>query len=187
MANPLGAPRLAVCGIVVAALIVLHGTRASAAHPLDSLSSEEIAAAVAVLREAGDIDAATRFALIDLDEPPKAEVLAWKPAQPFIRKAFIVARRDRTVYEAVVDLGARKVERWEPVPNVQSGLVVEELEDAGRITRADPGQPRHARVRRTSPAWANRQPAEARFSRWTGMRSAGTNGRSISAWDSASA
>jgi primary-amine oxidase len=69
----------------------------SAAHPLDPLSREEIVAAVALLREAGHSDAATRFALIELDEPLKADVLAWKPAESFTRKAFIVARRDRTV------------------------------------------------------------------------------------------
>jgi len=59
-------------------------------------------------------------------------VLAWKPGQPFTRKAFIVVRRDRTVYEAVVDLGARKVERWEAIPNVQTGLAAEELDDASQ-------------------------------------------------------
>ena len=140
MTTLLGSPSLsALCRTIVASLIVLYGACASVAHPVDSLSREEIAAAVAVLREAGHIDAATRFALIDLDEPRKADVLAWKPADPFIRKAFIVARRDRTVYEAVVDLGARKVERWQAIPNVQSGLVDEELQDAERITKADPG------------------------------------------------
>jgi primary-amine oxidase len=139
MSNPLRPGLFTMCRTIVAALVVLHGSRAFAAHPLDSLSREEVATAVVVLQEAGDIDAATRFALIDLDEPSKVDVLAWKPAQPFIRKAFIVARRDRTVYEAVVDLGARKVERWEAIPNVQSGLVAEELQDAGRITRADSG------------------------------------------------
>src|SRR6266481_3826747 len=89
---------------LVAALIILHSARALAAHPLDPLSSKEISAAVSVLRASGEIDAETRFALIDLDEPPKADVLAWKPRQRFVRRAFIVARRDRAVYEAVVDL-----------------------------------------------------------------------------------
>jgi primary-amine oxidase len=95
--------------------------------------------AVGVLRAAGEIDAATRFALIDLDEPPKADVLAWKPGQPFARKAFIVARRRRTVYEAVVDLSAHKLERWEAVPNVQSAILAEEWKEAQQITRADSG------------------------------------------------
>jgi primary-amine oxidase len=125
------------CRIIVALLIVMHGVRASVAHPLDSLSSEEIAMTVAVLRVAGHVDAGSRFALIDLDEPPKADLLSWKPPQPLSRKAFVVVRRDRTVYEAVVDLAGRKVERWEAIRGVQSALVDGELVEGGRITRAD--------------------------------------------------
>jgi primary-amine oxidase len=124
---------------LIAALAVLHVAYAVAAHPLDPLSNMEIAAAVAVLRQAGDIDAATRFALIDLDEPVKQEVLAWKPGQPFVRKAFVVARRDRTVYQGVVDLGARRVERWQAVPHVESAILNEEIENAQQITIADSG------------------------------------------------
>jgi primary-amine oxidase len=126
------------CRIIFAVLIASHAVSASVAHPLDSLLNEEIATAVAVLREAGNVDAATRFALIDLDEPPKRDVISWNPAQPVARKAFVVVRRDRIVYEAVVDLSSRKVERWEVVPGVQSGLVTSELDEGGRIVRADP-------------------------------------------------
>ncbi len=111
----------------------------AASHPLDALSSEEIETAVAVLREAGQVDSATRYALIDLDEPAKEAVLAWQPGQPFPRKAFVMARRDRTVYEAVVDLAARKVERWQKIPGVQSGILVEEWTKAQETTVADPG------------------------------------------------
>ena len=130
---------IASCWALVAALIILQGVRALSAHPLDPLSGREIAAAVAVLRASGKIDAGTWFALIDLDEPPKADVLAWKPGQPFARHAFIVARRERTVYEALVDLGARKLMRWEAVPNVQTAILAEEWKEAQEITRADPG------------------------------------------------
>src|SRR6516225_9505947 len=130
---------LTLSAINLAVLVVLDAARAFAAHPLDSLSGEEIRTAISVLRDAGDIDAATRFARVDLDEPLKVDILAWKPGKPFVRKAFIVARRDRTVYEAVVDLGTRNVERWNAIPNVQSALITEELQDAGRIARADPG------------------------------------------------
>jgi primary-amine oxidase len=130
--------RSAMYRTIVAAPIVMYGALAFAAHPLDPLSREELATAISVLRDAGDIDATTRFALIDLDEPSKVDVLAWKQGQAFVRKAFIVLRRDRTVYEAVVDLAARKVERWDAIPNVQSALVMEELYAAHNITRADP-------------------------------------------------
>jgi primary-amine oxidase len=112
----------------------------SAAHPLDALSAEELVIAVAVLREAGDADSATRFALIGLDEPDKAKVLAWQPGQPFARKAFVIARRNRTVYEGTVDLAARRVESWEAKADVQTAATGrEDWTKAKAITIADPG------------------------------------------------
>ncbi len=111
----------------------------AAAHPLDALSREEIEAAIAALREAGDVDASTRYPMITLDEPAKAAVLAWRPGQPFARKAFVIARRDRTVYEAVVDIAARKVERWQKILGVQTNVMIEEWTKAGETTIADPG------------------------------------------------
>jgi Cu2+-containing amine oxidase len=62
------------CRTIVASLIVLYGACASVAHPVDSLSREEIAVAVAVLQVAGHIDAGTRFALIDLYEPRSFQI-----------------------------------------------------------------------------------------------------------------
>jgi primary-amine oxidase len=109
------------------------------AHPLDALSGEEILAAVAALREAGDVDGVTRFPLIDLNEPAKQAVLAWRPGDAFPRKAFVMARRERTVYEAVVDLATAKVERWLKMPGVQSGILIEEWTRAQEVTVADPG------------------------------------------------
>ena len=120
---------------------------AAGAHPLDALSAEEIETAVAALRAAGRIDEATRFPLIDLDEPLKSAVLAWQPGQPFARKAFVIARRDRSVYEAVVDLAGRKVERWERIPGVQSGILLEEWVKAQQITVSDPGWQRAMQAR----------------------------------------
>ena len=122
-----------------AILAVLFAAPDAAAHPLDPLSPDEIRAAVAVLRDQGLIDATTRFPLIDLDEPDKAAVMAWQPGQSEFRKAFVMARRDRTVYEGVVDLADRKVDGWQAVPGAQSGFLVEEWEAARRITLADPG------------------------------------------------
>jgi primary-amine oxidase len=110
---------------------------APAAHPLDPLGGAEIAAAVTALREAGHADDETRFALIDLDEPDKAAVLAWQPGQPIARRAFVVLRRERMVYEAVVDLGSRTVERWTAVPGVQSAVLADEWQAARRIVKSD--------------------------------------------------
>ncbi len=117
------------------------GSEASgtSAHPLDPLSSQEIQVAVAALRRAGNADAATRFALIDLDEPEKEAVLAWHPGQQVVRRAFVVARHNRTVYEAVIDLAKSRVERWQAVPGAQSAVLAEEWTRAQRITVADAG------------------------------------------------
>src|SRR6185369_4887641 len=114
----------AFCGLTAALAIValqglLSGPSASA-HPLDPLSSGEIVAATDALRQAGDTDETTRFALINLDEPNKSAVLAWRPGQPFARRAFVIARQRSTVYEGVIDLAGRKVEHWRPIPTVQS-------------------------------------------------------------------
>jgi primary-amine oxidase len=109
------------------------------AHPLDALSGEEITTAVAALQNAGDSDAVTKFALIGLDEPDKQAVLSWQPGQIIARSAFVVARRDHTVFEGAVNLGNRQVEYWRAVPNVQSGIVVSEWQIAQQITVSDPG------------------------------------------------
>jgi primary-amine oxidase len=137
-------------GLGLAALLLATasgGGRGSPVHPVDPLSAGEITTAVAVLQGAGHVDSATRYALIDLDEPVKQDVLAWTPGQPFARRAFVIARRDRTVYEAVVDLAAQRVERWQAIPNVQSAILDEEVKLARRITIADPGWQEAARKR----------------------------------------
>ncbi|HEY1796746.1 MAG TPA: hypothetical protein VGG57_11580 [Stellaceae bacterium] len=121
------------------AIVAALWAASAVAHPLDPLTPDEIRAAVAVLRDQGLVDATTRFPLIALDEPDKAAVMTWQPGQSEFRRAFVVARRDRTVYEGVVDLLGRKVDSWRSVPGVQSGFLVEEWEAARRITVADPG------------------------------------------------
>jgi primary-amine oxidase len=119
-------------------LVTVNAERCASAHPLDPLSAAEIRAVVAVLQSDGSADSATRYALIDIDEPVKPDVLAWEPGQPFARRAFVIARRHRTVYEGVVDLSAQRVERWQAIPNVESAILDEEVKNARQITTADP-------------------------------------------------
>src|SRR5579864_7379390 len=107
-----------IASLAAGLLLALSRIPAPAAHPLDPLSSDEIRAAVAALREAGLVDDATRFPLIDLAEPDKAEVMVWQPGQPEFRTAFVVARRERAVYEAVVDLAAGRVKTLRQIPHV---------------------------------------------------------------------
>ena len=148
----------AFCGLAAALAIValqelLSGPCASA-HPLDPLSTEEIVAATDALRQAGHTDETMRFALINLDEPNKSAVLAWRPGQPFVRRAFVIARQRSKVYEGVIDLTGRKVEHWRPIPNVQSGILPSEWEAAQRIATTDPGWRAAMRRRGYDPAQA---------------------------------
>jgi primary-amine oxidase len=145
----LGVPRLL---SVLALLVVVSFSPGTAAHPLDPLSGDEINTAVSVLEEAGDSDLATQFALIGLSEPDKKDVLAWQPGQPVIRRAFIVARRDRMVFEGIVNIGDRRVERWQAIPRVQSRVLPSEWQGAQRITTSDPGWQAAMRGRGYDPA-----------------------------------
>ena len=68
-----------------------------APHPLRRLGADEITAARALLTESGMVTPTTRFAYLALEEPAKAEVLAFRPGDPVDRRvrARPARRRDR--------------------------------------------------------------------------------------------
>lgn len=113
----------------------------AAAHPLDPLGKQEIVAAVEVLKAAGKATAATRYPIIVLHEPPKAEVLAFKPGDAFRREAFAVVfeRGNNKTGEAVVDLRNKKLLSWKDVPGVQPNMLIEDFLAMQTIVRTDPG------------------------------------------------
>src|SRR5262245_53240981 len=59
-------------------------------HPLDPLTNAEIESAAKILRAAPGFPANGAFATIVLNEPPKAEVLAFKAGAPINRQAFSI-------------------------------------------------------------------------------------------------
>jgi primary-amine oxidase len=128
------------------------------AHPLDPLTAEEIAAAAEVLRADGRASDISRFQALSLHEPPKEEVLAWRPGQPLRREALALLydRSRRASSEAVVDLHARKVVSWKDVPGVQPAYTLEDLAVTAATVRADPSW-REAVRRRGIPDFENVQ------------------------------
>lgn len=88
--------------------------QAAPSHPLDPLSASEIATAFRVIEADSRFPRGAFFPLVGLKEPPKSEVLAWSPGQPFRREAFaqVYNRRDNRLFEAVVDLRQEKVVSW---------------------------------------------------------------------------
>jgi primary-amine oxidase len=84
-------------------------------HPLDHLSAAEHWTAYQVIRGSGEISDEATFLYATLQEPPKAEVLAWQAGASFRREAFVHLLDDGTGYEAVVDLQGERMLRFEAV------------------------------------------------------------------------
>ena len=127
-------------------ILLLAGTLPTFAqapkHPLDSLTAPEYWTSYEVLRNSSKVDAKTRYPLVQLNEPPKEEVLAWKPGQPMRRESKVVVKQGPQTFEANVDLVAKKLVSWEEVKGVQPNLTGDSL-------RQDPGSYK-SRIERTS-------------------------------------
>ena len=110
----------------------------AAQHPLDALDASEITGTTAILRSAGHADDKTLIASITLQEPPKADVLAWKSGDPIPRRAKAVLRRNSTTFEAVVDLQNGKVQSHKEMPGAQPFVTYPEILSAIEVTTRDP-------------------------------------------------
>src|SRR5262245_66327977 len=75
-------------------------------HPLDPLSAEEIASAVAAIRSARDPQSRMRFVSVTLHEPAKEVVANFRDGGSIERAAEVVLLDplERCAYEALVDL-----------------------------------------------------------------------------------
>src|SRR5256885_14819281 len=117
-------------------------------HPLDPLSSDEISQAVAIFRADGRARPAMRFVSVSLHEPPKDELAAIRPGQPFRREAFIVALEpaEHMTYEAIVSVTAGSVTgraglSCRAVPGVRGPITPREDPQCERPVKAGPRFP----------------------------------------------
>ena len=130
---------------LVAALILLFlfppatpmAQQQTASHPMDALTVPEVLKTVELLKAAGHADGDTRYPMIRLEEPPKAEVLSWRKGSDLKRAAFVILRRAGVTSEAVIDLTAERVVSHRQVPGVQPNILMEEWHLAANLTRAD--------------------------------------------------
>ncbi len=111
-----------------------------AQHPLEPLDSDEFRQTAAVLRRDQSLTESWRFASIELLEPPKAEVKAWRPGDPVRRTALAVLwnRADNQTFEGVVDLTGDAVASWTHVPGVTPHFTVDEYHEVDEAMRAQP-------------------------------------------------
>ncbi|PWW24189.1 Cu2+-containing amine oxidase [Geodermatophilus normandii] len=104
-------------------------------HPLDPLTADEFRAAAAVLRRDRGVDERWRFASVELREPAKDVVRAFRPGDPIRREARVTAwSRDEGVpYKAVVSLTDDAVLSWEAVPGQQANMTLDEWHEAHEV------------------------------------------------------
>jgi primary-amine oxidase len=118
-----------------------HGAVPSvAAHPLDPLAPPEFERIKKILARETWLGPRTIFPWVQLNEPPKAEVLAWAPGRAFRREALVVALapNERTAYEAIVDLRSERVLSSRNLHDLQPFLTTNELERAAGVVDASP-------------------------------------------------
>ena len=136
---------VALTGLVAGALVFTTVLRAetrisplaSAAHPMDGLTADEIRAGVDVLRGAGKFGDTARIVFITLDENAKDEVRTWRPGQTFARRAVATLLNDGHLYEARLDLKSRSLTSWDEIGDRQSALTIDELMSAGELPKLD--------------------------------------------------
>lgn len=84
------------------------------------------------------------FSYLQLDEPDKAEVLAFEAGKAFSRKAFAVVLDKATglIHEAKIDLIAEQITEWkqlDPEVSGQPPIMIEEFFSCVDIVQADEG------------------------------------------------
>ena len=124
---------------VAATLLFVLSGFAAPVHPLDPLDKAEIADAVKIAKTAAQFPKIALFSTVQLNEPPKTEVMAFKAGAKFRREAFIIVfdRLKNKTYEAVVDLNAKQIQSWKEIPGVQPLVFQEEYEVLPGIIKAD--------------------------------------------------
>ncbi len=113
----------------------------AAVHPLEPLSTEEIAAVAMVLRKDRRWHGGVLFATVTLHEPPKEAVLGYTDGDPVDRQAFVILR-DRAAavtIEAVVSITREEVTSWRVVPGAQAPITLEEIFSAIGVVMEHPG------------------------------------------------
>jgi primary-amine oxidase len=125
---------------------VVGSSSLNLAHPLDPLSAEEIRRACELLLAIKKLGPEIRFAMVQLHEPAKAAVLAFRPGDAFERCAFLMVFHSKTgeTHEAVVNLSLGTVVSWmhhatETAPYGQPPVLVEDFFNCADIVKADEG------------------------------------------------
>ena len=110
-----------------------------AAHPLDPLGAEEIEQAVACVRGACELGQGTRFVCVELREPGKDQLAAWRAGgSPPPREAALVVLTGGRTHEAIVALATSSLVAWKHISGVHAAITADEYAEAEQAVKADP-------------------------------------------------
>jgi len=99
----------------------------AAGHPLDPLTPDEIRIAIQAAR--GDARlAGAAFPSIAVQEPPKADVLAWQPGRTLPRHARLQAMTAERTYELVVELPGGRLASVTERPGAEPSITLSEID-----------------------------------------------------------
>jgi primary-amine oxidase len=123
----------------LAGVLCATGVARAQDAPLDPLTAAEIATTFQVIEASEQFPAGAYFPIVSLNEPPKAEVLAWSPGRPFQREAFaqVYDRPANRLFEAVVDLNEKRLLSFVERPGAQPAVFADEYSAAADAVKAD--------------------------------------------------
>ncbi|MEV4083820.1 hypothetical protein AB0J43_26525, partial [Nonomuraea fuscirosea] len=86
----------------------MHLSTGKHPHPLDPLAAREIDEVRRILMAEGLLTETVRVAYLGLEEPPKGEVLAYRPGDPVTRRAraFLLDLATEAALDVVVSIDA---------------------------------------------------------------------------------
>ncbi|TMR09623.1 primary-amine oxidase [Nonomuraea turkmeniaca] len=121
-------------------------------HPLDPLAAQEIDEVRRILMEEGLLTETVRVAYLGLEEPPKAEVLAYQPGGPIHRRAraFLLDLATEQAEDVIVSISEGKAESRRPIDPLTDGQVPmldEEHALVRNVLKEDAGWARALRAR----------------------------------------
>jgi primary-amine oxidase len=110
-------------------------------HPLDPLSLAEISTFRALVTGDARFDPALRFTLVELREPDKAAVLAFRPGDGVVRgvRGVLLHTGSGAIFEVLADLTAGRIAAWGRVETAgQPPIILDEFMKLDRIVKSDP-------------------------------------------------
>jgi primary-amine oxidase len=115
-------------------------TPTRAAYPHDPLTVDEVRRAVASVRESGRVPEHTLFATVAVDEPTRAELVAFAEGSPVDRRIrlVVVPGPESSVVEVVVAMPDGAVVGWDERPGVRPALLFDDAYRSILALKADP-------------------------------------------------